>query len=199
MKKNPEVKNRVIILLNVIINGLVLWAASKLFPQAVKIDGFETLACVALLLAGVTVIIGRVLDVIECFGKLIVSKIKKKAVRVIIIIIISPVTVVLPIIVGIITIIILSKNLAGFDIIGFWFKLLLLIFMFLLQVSGQNKTTFIYGRIYTPEGQILVEGKVSSWQDHEDGQIQITIKGFTYLVPASLVILSDEDCIFSEW
>ena len=53
--------------------------------------------------------------------------------------------------------------------------------------------TFTYARIYTPDGQKLVEGKVSSWRDYEDGdQIQVVINGATYLTHASLVILSTE-------
>ena len=52
---------------------------------------------------------------------------------------------------------------------------------------------FTYARIYTPDGQILVEGEVTSWRDYSEGdQIQVVINEVTYLTHASLVILSTE-------
>lgn len=77
--------------------------------------------------------------------------------------------------------------------------LMLLVSALLLVMTGCNRQildttySFSYARIYTPDGQILVEGKVSSWRDFEDGdQLQVVINGTTYLTHASLVILSTE-------
>ena len=54
--------------------------------------------------------------------------------------------------------------------------------------------TYSYERaiISLPNGEI-VEGKVQSWTDFEDGdQIQVKIDGVTYLVHASQVVLISE-------
>ena len=67
-----------------------------------------------------------------------------------------------------------------------------------LVLSGCNKQmvdlTYSYERaiIQLPNGEI-VEGKVSSWTDFEDGdQIQVKIDGKTYLVHSSnIVLISD--------
>lgn len=50
---------------------------------------------------------------------------------------------------------------------------------------------FTHATIYAPDGSVVVEGKVDSWRDFEDGdQIQVTINDVTYLTHSSLVILS---------
>jgi hypothetical protein len=61
-----------------------------------------------------------------------------------------------------------------------------------------NKQIFdtIYGYdkaiISLPNGNV-VEGKVDSWTDYEDGdQIQVKIKGTTYLVHSSNIVLIKE-------
>lgn len=55
-------------------------------------------------------------------------------------------------------------------------------------------TTFSYKKamISLPNGEV-VEGKVSSWRDYEDGdQIQVVIDGTTYLVHSSnAALISD--------
>ena len=54
--------------------------------------------------------------------------------------------------------------------------------------------TYSYERaiISLPNGEI-VEGKVQSWTDFEDGdQIQVKIDGVTYLVHASQIVLISE-------
>ena len=49
--------------------------------------------------------------------------------------------------------------------------------------------SYEYAIIGLPNGQV-VEGKVSSWTDYEDGdQLQIRIDGKTYLVHSSNVVL----------
>ena len=54
--------------------------------------------------------------------------------------------------------------------------------------------TYSYERaiIYLPNGEI-VDGKVTSWTDFEDGdQIQVRIEGKTYLVHSSNIVLISE-------
>ena len=62
-------------------------------------------------------------------------------------------------------------------------------------LSGCNKQimdltySYEYAIIGLPNGEV-VEGKVSSWTDFEDGdQLQIRIDGKTYLVHSSNVVL----------
>lgn len=62
-------------------------------------------------------------------------------------------------------------------------------------LSGCNKQmvdltySYEYAIIGLPNGEV-VEGKVSSWTDFEDGdQIQVKIDGKTYLVHSSNVVL----------
>ena len=64
-----------------------------------------------------------------------------------------------------------------------------------LVLSGCNKQmldltySYEYAIIGLPNGQV-VEGKVSSWTDFEDGdQLQVKIDGKTYLVHSSNVVL----------
>lgn len=74
---------------------------------------------------------------------------------------------------------------------------LLAIFVVIL-LAGCNKQmidfTQSYERaiIYLPNGEVI-EGKVSSWTDYEDGdQIQVKIDGKTYLVHSSNIVLISE-------
>ena len=65
-------------------------------------------------------------------------------------------------------------------------------------LSGCNKQmldltySYEYAIIGLPNGEV-VEGKVSSWTDYEDGdQLQVKINGKTYLVHSSnIVLISD--------
>ena len=78
---------------------------------------------------------------------------------------------------------------------------LLLTIILLLSVAllaGCNKQmvdltySYEYAIIGLPNGEV-VEGKVSSWTDFEDGdQIQVKIAGKTYLVHSSNVVLISE-------
>lgn len=55
-------------------------------------------------------------------------------------------------------------------------------------------TTYSFDRaiIYLPNGEII-DGKVDSWRDFEDGdQIQVKIDGVTYLVHSTNVVLVKE-------
>ena len=62
-------------------------------------------------------------------------------------------------------------------------------------LSGCNKQlmdltySYEYAIIALPNGEV-VEGKVSSWTDYEDGdQLQVKISGKTYLVHSSNIVL----------
>ena len=73
--------------------------------------------------------------------------------------------------------------------------LLLALVTGVILLAGCNKQmvdlTYSYNRaiLYLPNGEI-VEGKVSSWADFEDGdQIQVKINGTTYLVHSSKIVL----------
>ena len=75
---------------------------------------------------------------------------------------------------------------------------LVLLLTLALGITGCNKQmvdlTFSYERaiLVLPNGEV-VEGRVSSWTDFEDGdQIQVKIDGKTYLVHSSnIVLISD--------
>ena len=75
---------------------------------------------------------------------------------------------------------------------------LVLALVLTFALAGCNKQivdlTYSYERaiLYLPNGEI-VEGKVSSWTDFEDGdQIQVRIDGKTYLIHSSnIVLISD--------
>lgn len=67
--------------------------------------------------------------------------------------------------------------------------------VFTMMLTGCNydviDTTYRYERavIELPDGEII-DGKVQSWRDYEDGdQIQVKIDGVTYLVHSSDVVL----------
>ena len=72
---------------------------------------------------------------------------------------------------------------------------LVLAVLFAAALTGCNKQmldltySYEYAIIALPNGEV-VEGKVSSWTDYEDGdQLQIKIDGKTYLVHSSNVVL----------
>ena len=75
---------------------------------------------------------------------------------------------------------------------------LVLAFVLVILMAGCNKQmvdlTYSYERavLSLPNGEVI-EGKVSSWTDFEDGdQIQVRIDGKTYLVHSSnIVLISD--------
>ena len=75
---------------------------------------------------------------------------------------------------------------------------LVLLITLALGIAGCNKQmvdlTFSYERaiLVLPNGEV-VEGRVTSWTDFEDGdQIQVKIDGKTYLVYSSnIVLISD--------
>ena len=53
--------------------------------------------------------------------------------------------------------------------------------------------SYKYAIISLPNGEII-EGKVESWRDFEDGdQFQVTVNGVTYLVHATDAVLMTEE------
>lgn len=78
------------------------------------------------------------------------------------------------------------------------FAIIFMIFAMFTMLCGCNyqmidtKYTFDRAIIQLPDGT-MVDGKVQSWRDYEDGdQIQVKIDGVTYLVHSSDVALIDE-------
>lgn len=78
------------------------------------------------------------------------------------------------------------------------FAMVMILLSGILTLSGCNKQmvdlTYSYERaiLMLPNGEVI-EGKVSSWTDFDDGdQIQVRIDGKTYLVHSSnIVLISD--------
>ena len=75
------------------------------------------------------------------------------------------------------------------------FLLAVIVVLSVLLLNGCNKQmldltySYEYAIIGLPNGEV-VEGKVSSWTDYEDGdQLQVKIGGKTYLVHSSNVVL----------
>lgn len=70
--------------------------------------------------------------------------------------------------------------------------------LLIVSLSGCNKqifdTTYSFDKaiISLPNGQVI-EGKIDSWTDYEDGdQIQVKINGVIYLAHSSNIILIKE-------
>ena len=81
---------------------------------------------------------------------------------------------------------------------GIAILLTLVLILGMLVLAGCNKQmvdltySYEYAIIGLPNGEVI-EGRVSSWTDFEDGdQIQVKIDGKTYLVHSSnIVLISD--------
>lgn len=78
------------------------------------------------------------------------------------------------------------------------FAIAIAIILLAMSLYGCNKQvvdlTYSYERaiINLPNGEVI-DGKVQSWTDYEDGdQIQVKIDGVTYLVHSSQVVLISE-------
>ena len=78
------------------------------------------------------------------------------------------------------------------------FALTIISVLLVISLSGCNKqifdTTYSFDKaiISLPNGKII-EGKIDSWTDYEDGdQIQVKVNGVTYLVHSSNIVLIKE-------
>lgn len=76
--------------------------------------------------------------------------------------------------------------------------ILMITLLMVITLSGCNKqvfdTTYKFDKaiISLPNGDVI-EGKVKSWTDYEDGdQIQVKVDGVVYLVHSSNVVLIKE-------
>ena len=76
--------------------------------------------------------------------------------------------------------------------------LTVILILSVMLLAGCNKQmvdltySYEYAIIGLPNGEV-VEGRVSSWTDFEDGdQIQVKIDGKTYLVHSSNIVLSSD-------
>ena len=113
-------------LLNLVIGGLVLWAASRLFPATVQIDGTGTLILATVLIWVVSFVIGLLCLLIMGIGAVLENW--------------------LWVIIGIILVLfseviamtILSNHLNGFMIVGSWPKVLLSICFSLFHLKAPS-------------------------------------------------------------
>ncbi len=110
-------------ILNLIVDGVVLFAASKIAPNVVQIDGFGTLVLATILLAIVTVGVALVCAAVAGIGAVCGNAIW------------AIVGIVAVFFSGIIAMALLSNWLPGFAIIGFWPKALISICFALLELS----------------------------------------------------------------
>ena len=110
-------------ILNLIIDGLILWAASKIAPDVVQISGFGTLVLATILLTVVTVAVGLL-----CIGVAGIGVACDNVLWAII-------GVVAVFFSGIIAMALLSSWLPGFAIIGFWPKVLISLCCSLFELS----------------------------------------------------------------
>lgn len=77
-------------------------------------------------------------------------------------------------------------------IICFILALLMILCLMATTAGCGNRQILDMTYTFNPNGEI-VEGKVSSWKDYEDGdQIQVVINGKTYLVHSSNIALIND-------
>ncbi|MBQ9018642.1 phage holin family protein [Candidatus Saccharibacteria bacterium] len=114
-------------LLNFVIDGLILWAASKLSPHTVQIDSFGTLVLATFLLTVIAVIVGLLCILIAEIGMACDNALW---------LIFGFVALLFS---DVIAMAILSNSLGGFNIVGFWPKVLLSFVMFLFELSSPNR------------------------------------------------------------
>ena len=114
-------------MLNIVINGFILWMASRLFPETVQIDGIGTLVLATFLLAIVTVAI-----VLLCMFVAVIGVACDNTAWFIVGFVASLFS-------CIIAMTILSNKLDGFMIVGLWPKVLLSICFSLFKLNDVVK------------------------------------------------------------
>lgn len=114
-------------ILNFIIVGFILWIAAKFFPPYVQIDSFGVLVLATLLIWVIEVIIAVICVLILAAGV---------AIEDIFLILIA---LAVAIFAHVITFSVLSTNLAGFMVNGFWTKVVLSICCNALTISSSKK------------------------------------------------------------
>ena len=110
-------------ILNLIIDGLILWAASKIAPDVVQISGFGTLVLATILLTVVTALVGLICIAVAGIGVACDN------------VLWAIIGVVAVFFSSIIAMALLSSWLPGFAIIGFWPKALIAICCSLFELS----------------------------------------------------------------
>ena len=113
-------------LLNLVIGGLVLWAASRLFPATVQIDGTRTLILATVLIWVVSLDIGLL-----CLLIMRIGAVFENWLWVII-------GIILVLFSEVIAMTILSNHLNGFMVVGFWPKVLLSICFSLFRLKAPS-------------------------------------------------------------
>ena len=119
--------DRLVILINLVITGAILWAAAKWFPGCVQIKDFGTLVVATLLIWLATVVIILLCPIILLAG----AATDNDIVLVVAFIAIC----ILFLFSQVIAITILSNMLDGFTVVGFWPKILISIVDSLLCVK----------------------------------------------------------------
>lgn len=125
--------------INLIIHGVIIWAAWQLFPEIVQIDSMRTLIIATLLLWLISLAIG-----IGCLLIMGAGFVLDSAAWVIIGLIIVFVMVIFADVIGMY---ILSGNLEGFAVAGFWPKVLLSLCLSLFSTgSTKHEREYRYNR-----------------------------------------------------
>jgi hypothetical protein len=73
--------------------------------------------------------------------------------------------------------------------------LVLLIAILFLAGCGNRKIfntqyKYDYIKIYSPGGELVIDGKIEWWQDHTDGTLDVKVNGDVFLVHSMHVIMS---------
>ncbi|MBR2997401.1 phage holin family protein [Candidatus Saccharibacteria bacterium] len=112
--------------MNLILGGAILWATSKLFPAIVQIADFKTLVIALVLLSITTVVIGLL-----CLGGIAIGLLAGDIGSVVI-------GMIAILFANVIAMYIISACLDGFNIVGFWPKVILAICFSTFQVNLTN-------------------------------------------------------------
>ena len=113
-------------ILNLIIDGLILWAGTKIAPEVVQIDGFGTLVLVTILLTIVTALVALGCALTAGIGAACDN------------IVWTIIGVVAIFFSGIIAMSLLSNWLPGFNIVGFWPKAIIAICFSIFELSSKK-------------------------------------------------------------
>ena len=113
--------------MNLIIGGIILWIASKIFPRTVQIADFKTLVIAIVLLSVVTVLVA-----VLCYVIAIISALAGNFGTTLI-------SIIAVLFANVIAMYIISDYLVGFNIVGFWPKVILSICFSAFYISKQKQ------------------------------------------------------------
>lgn len=114
---------------NFFITGVVLWAAARLFPDYVQINGWSTLVLATLLIY----VIGTLLALAAAVVALAVAFLSDNIAATLI------VGVAIFALVQLLTLVLLDRFLSGFTVVGFWPKVLLATAISALTISAPKQ------------------------------------------------------------